>query len=128
MPHGRVYPPNGFGDSAGHDEVVVLDEHRVVQAETVIGATPATYGVLFQQPQAGGCFAGANDARGVAVHGLHQTLGGAGDARQASQEIERGAFSTQQAAGRTMNDGQGLVGLRPIAVVAIPRDINFGIQ
>ena len=97
MPHRRVHPPNGLGDTAGHDEVIVLDEHGVVQSEAVIGATTAAHGVFLQHPQTGGGFAGANDARGIALHGLHQALGGAGDAGKASQKVERNAFGTQQA-------------------------------
>ena len=53
------HPPHGLGDRAGQDEVVVLDQHGVVEAEAVVGATAGPHRVLLQHPQAGRRLAGA---------------------------------------------------------------------
>ncbi len=49
-------------DAAGGDEVVVLDQHGVVEAEAVVEAAAAAYGVFLEQAQARRCFARADDA------------------------------------------------------------------
>ena len=48
-------------DAARHREMVVLDQHRVVEAEAVIGAAAKTHRLLFQGAQAGRGLAGADD-------------------------------------------------------------------
>ena len=50
-------------DAAGDRDVVVLDQHRVVEAEAVIEAAAAAHGVFFQRAQAGRGLARADDAR-----------------------------------------------------------------
>ena len=46
---------------AGNCQVVVLDQHGIVEAETVVGSSTATYGVLLQCPKTGSRFTRAHD-------------------------------------------------------------------
>ena len=48
-------------DIAGERDVVVLDQHGIVEAETVIAAAAGPHGVFLQGPQAGRGLAGADD-------------------------------------------------------------------
>ena len=54
---------DGGLDAAGGDEMVVLDQHRVVEAEAVIEAAAAAHGVFLQHAQARRRLARADDAR-----------------------------------------------------------------
>ena len=62
-------------DAAGQRDVVVLDQHRVVEAEAVIGAAAEPHRLLFEDAQAGGRLAGADDLGLVAGDRVGQRRG-----------------------------------------------------
>ncbi len=85
--HGRRAMASAM--SGGEQQVVVLDEHRVVQSHPVVGAAAAADGPLLGRTQARGRLAGVEDDRARARHGVHVATGQGRDARQSPQQVER---------------------------------------
>ena len=56
----------GVADIAGDGDMVILDEHGVVQAETVVTAAAGAYSIFLHRPQARRGLARAGDAGGGA--------------------------------------------------------------
>ncbi|MCY1305616.1 hypothetical protein D9M70_554320 [compost metagenome] len=54
---------DGAGDTAGNGDVVVLDQHRVVEPVAVVGATAETHGIFLECAQPRDGLAGAANLR-----------------------------------------------------------------
>ena len=88
-----------------------------IESEAVAVAPAAADGVFLEVAEAGGCFAGVEDAGWPVVPGGIDELGGAGgDAGEAAEEVEHGAFDCEDVAGEAFEDGDGLAGLDGPAV------------
>ena len=81
--------------AAGQRDVVVLDQHRVVEPEAVIGAAAEPHRVLFEGAQSRRGLAGADDPRLVAGDRVDQRARRGGDAGHAAEQVERGALGGQ---------------------------------
>ena len=100
-------------DPAGHRDMVVLDQHRVVEAEAVIGAAAQPHRLLFEDAQAGGGLAGADDLRLVPGDRIDQRAGRGGDPRQAADQVQRGALGRRARRARCPRCGQPADRARP---------------
>jgi hypothetical protein len=86
----------GIGNTAGDGDVIVLDQHTVIQAHAVVVGAAHAYRVFFQHPPARGGLAG--------IHQLHRCSGDlpdiiarlGGDAGHALKKVQGGAFTLQQ--------------------------------
>ena len=99
------------GDSAFGDEVVVFDHGAVVEADAVVGAAAVEDGLFFEESEAGGGFAGVEDA-GLGAGDEFDVGGGeGGDAAEALEEVEGGAFGGEDGACGALDvDGEGAGG------------------
>ena len=89
---------DGRLDAAGEVDVIVLEHHHVVEADTVVGAAAAGHGILLQQPHVGGRLAGVEQSGLQPVQHLHHAAGLGGDAGEALHEVERRALGGEDAA------------------------------
>ena len=99
----RPRPRHRIGDAAREGDVVVLDQHRVVQAEAMIAAAAHAHGVFLQGAQARHGLARAGHARAIRRHGPRDRCGGGGDAAQVAQEVQRHALGRQHGAGAALD-------------------------
>src|SRR6185436_1889075 len=102
--------------AAGDGEMVVLDEHRVVEAEAVVAAAAGADGVLLERAKAGGGLAGADDAGVGAGDGVDDAAGGGGDAGEVTEEVQRDALASEDRAGRALPICEGGAGVDDVAV------------
>ena len=77
---------HGGQDAAGGVDVVVLDEHHVIEGHAVVQSAAHAHGVLVQHAVAGQRLARVEHRRPGAGHGVHKAAGQRGDARQPLQE------------------------------------------
>ena len=92
--------------AAGDRDVVVLDQHRVVEAEAVIEAAAAAHRVFLERAQPRRGLAGAADAC-LGVADLRHVSGGErGHAREAAEEIQRRALGRKDRRGGTFDLGE----------------------
>ena len=115
-------------DAAGHRDVVVLDQHRVIEPEAVIEAAAAAHGVFLQRPQPGRGLARADDARLGMGDAPHEFGRAGGDAGEVAEEIQRGTLCGQDGAGVAGNRHQAGPGLDRHAVAAVRLDLDLGRQ
>ena len=97
--------------SAGGLDVVVLDQHGVIEAETVVDAAACAHGVFVQQPQPRRGLAGIGKAGTIRTGDGGKRMGAGGDAGKMLKQIQREAFAGQDGAGRAVelcNDGGGI--------------------
>ena len=88
---------HGERDSAGERDVVVLEQDAVVEPGAVIQGPSHGGRVLVEGAPARERLAGVDDARAGAFDGSGETPGGAGDAAQAREEVERGSLAGEDA-------------------------------
>ena len=112
-------------DAAGDRDVIVLDQHRVVEAEAVIEAAAAAHGVFLQRAQPGRGLARADDARLGVGDARDERRGRGGDARQVAEEIERGAFGAENGARIARDRHQLGAGRDRRAVARVRRDLDL---
>ena len=72
MPDAGARGADGRRHAAGRGDMVVLDQHGVIEAEAVVDAAARAHRVFLQGAQAGHGLARAADARLVALHRLDQ--------------------------------------------------------
>ena len=103
MPDRRARALDRRPDPAGDRNVVVLDEHRIVEAEAVIAAASHAHRVFLQSPQARQRLARAGDARLVLPDGIGDARGRTRDAAQMPRKFSavRSAVSRPRAEPRT---------------------------
>src|SRR5262249_58036761 len=82
-------------NAAGDRDVVILDEHRIVEAEAMVEAAAAADRVFLERAQAGRGFARAADARLGVGDFLHEHGRRRGDAGEVAEEVERDALGRQ---------------------------------
>ena len=117
-----------FGGVACGHEVIVFDHDHVVKAGAVIGAAAGANGGFFEPAPAGGGFAGIEDAGGGVGDGVDGAAGLGGDAAEALEEVECGAFCGEDAAGWAgEGDDLGAWG-EGCAVGEVGGDGDFGIE
>ena len=115
-------------DPAGHRDVVVLDQHRVVQAEAVIGAAAQPHRLLFEDAQAGGRLAGADDFRLVTGDRIDQRPRRGRNPGQAADQVQRGPLAGEHGARVARDAGDRLTALDAGAVPAQPLDAQARIE
>jgi len=106
---GRRGSDNG-GESGegGAGDVIVFDEDGVVEADAVTEAAAAADGVFLEDAEAGGGFAGVEEAGPGCGGDAGDELGGAGgDAGETADEIEEGAFEGEEFIERALDDSDG---------------------
>ena len=117
-----------FGGVACGHEVIVFDHDHVVEAGAVVGAAAGANGGFFEPAPAGGGFAGIEDAGGGVGDGVDGAAGLGGDAAEALEEVEGGAFCGEDAAGWAgEGDDFGAWG-EGCAVGEVGGDGDFGIE
>lgn len=85
--------------------MIILDEHRIIERETVVHAAACPDCIFLQGTQTGRRLAGADDGGLCASHSLDQISRRRGNAGQMAEKIERGALTRQDRAGRAGNAG-----------------------
>lgn len=108
---------DGGGDGAAGGDVVFLDQEGIPEADAVIVAAAAGNGVLLSQPQPGQGLAGIEQTDLGVGHPSGVVSAAGGDAGQCLQPVQGGPFGGEQAARRTRQGEQHLVGLDPVAIV-----------
>ncbi len=111
-------------DAAGHGDVVVLDQHAIVEAEAVVHAAAHADGVFLHGAQSRHGLARAADARLVAAHRLDQRGRAAGDAAEMAEEVQRDPLGGQHAARRTGNGRDAVAGREHRAVRPFHLDLD----
>ena len=107
----------GGTDATGGGDVIVLDEDGVVQTKTVVGDAAGRGGLFLEQAEAGGGFAGIEDADAGAFDGADVARGEGGDTGEALEEVECDAFAGQERARGTFDVGDGVAGGEMVAIV-----------
>ena len=102
--------------------VVVLDQHRVVEAETVVGAAAEPNRVFFERPQARRGLAGADDLGLVAGNRIGQRARRRGDPGHLAKEVERSAFGAQHPPRPAADPGNHVAARNPVPVCTKPLD------
>ena len=108
--------------AAGRGDVVFLDQHRVVQADAVVGAAAGAHRVLLRQAQARQRLARVDDLRARAAHRIDVGRGLGRDRAEQLQEVERRALGRQQRAGGAFDLQHHLVGGAALAFGHGPGD------
>lgn len=93
---GRVADLSRF---APDDEMVVLDEDRRMQAESVIHAAALLDGVFFEAAVTGRGFTGVVDTGFRVLHGVDEAAGECGDPGEFSEQIEDRSLSDEEVLG-----------------------------
>src|SRR5262249_11742881 len=86
-------------DAAGDGDVVVLDQHGVVEAEAVVETAAAAYGVLLEGAQARRRLARAANARARAGDAADEFMRRRRHSGKMADEIKRDAFGGEDGAG-----------------------------
>ena len=89
---------HGFGDAAGGDDVIFLDEDGVPERQAMIAAAADADGVFLRETQAGQGFARIDHFGLGAGHQIGVAARAGGDARKKLQEIQGAAFAGEQGA------------------------------
>ena len=114
-------PLQRLGDAAGDGDMIVLDQHGVVEAEPMIAAAADADRVFLDRAQTRRGLARADDLRlGVADrrdHGRRRRR----DSAQTAQEIQRDPLRRQNAARRAGDGGDHVAGRERRAIVAFDR-------
>ena len=94
-------------DAAANGDVVVLDQHTIVQTQTVITRPAHLRRMLFQRTQAGQGFTRIDQYSACALDALDILRGQGGDTGEMLQKIEHGALGSEQTTRRTRHHRQG---------------------
>ena len=90
-------------DAAGDRDVIVLDQDRIIEPETVVEPAAAAHGIFLQRAQAGRGLAGTADPH-FGAGGVADIIGGeGGDTGKPADKIQRGALAGQHGARRARN-------------------------
>ena len=112
-----------FGDAAGGGDMVVLDQHRIVEAEAVVDAAAGPDRVFLEGRaiRASSC-ACRQCARPCPRPPSTIGSGQRGDAAQAVEEVERGPLAGEQRARLARDRGDGAAGCDLAAVLDDARE------
>ena len=108
--------------------MVLFDEHRVVQADAVVGAAAHAHGVFLRQAQAGQGLARVHDVGARALHSLDVGGGLGGHGAEQLQEIQRRALRAQQRAGTGFDLQHHLIRCAALALGHVPGDARSGVE
>ena len=111
-----------LGHATGRRDVVFLDQHRVIQANAVVGAAAGAHRVFLRQPQAGQGFAGVHNVGRRAFDGLHIHRGFSGHGAEQLQKIQCCALGRQQRSGLALHFQNHLIRGAALAVLQVPGD------
>ena len=128
MPGAGAHALDRGVDPAGGDQMVVLDQHRIVEAEAMIEPAAATHGIFLQAAQPRQCLARADDARRRSGHGIDKRACRGGNTRQMAGEIERDPLGRQQGARQAFDGRERRAGLDRAAVEFLGAKCGFGID
>src|SRR6266536_151454 len=109
------------------DQVVVLDEEGVGQGRAVVVPAPGADGGLLERPQPRERLAGVEDPD-PSPGGLHELAGRGGDAREVTEDIERGALATEHRAQPSVHAAELGARGEGVAVLVAPRDRDVGVE
>src|SRR5262245_58200512 len=107
---------DGLGDAAGHRQMVVFDQHAVVQSHAMIAPAADAHRVLLQHPQPRRRLAGVDDLRLQAGDGLNVLARHGGDARKMLKEVQRDALGREQHLGVADHAGEDFARFDLLAV------------
>ena len=116
-----------FGVAVGH-EVVVLDHGAVVEAEAVVGAASVCDGGLFEEPVTGGGFAGVEQSGAGVADGFDVSAREGGDAGESLDEVEGGAFGSEDGAGIAFDEHDDGPGADDGSIVEVDFDVKVRID
>ena len=110
----------------GGDDVILLDEDAVVQAQPVVGSAAAFDGVFLRHSQSRQCLAGVEDDRAGFGDRIHVEPRPRSDRRQQLDEIERGALRREQGARGSDDFAKLLSGPNDISILREPAYFRLG--
>ena len=111
-------PLQRLGYAARDGDMIVLDQHGIVEAEPMIAAAADADRIFFDRAQARRCLARADDLRlGVPDRRNHGRRRG-GNSAQAAQEIQRNPFRRQNAPRRAGDGGDHVARRQSRAIIA----------
>ena len=116
------------GDATGSDDVVFLDQDRVVQAHALVVAAAAAHGILLGDAQTRHGLAGIEHAHGRAGHRGDVACRRGSGGRQQLQEVECRPFGGDQRAGVPRQAADQRAGGDLVAVTHLPVDLHRRIQ
>src|SRR5262249_31768623 len=93
------------GDAAAETQVVVLDQHGVVEAETVVRPAAGAHGQLLESTEAGWRLARVEDDRTRSRDGIDLARGQRRDPGEPAEQVERGALTGEERAGAAGDPG-----------------------
>ena len=108
----RAHAPDGLDDAARHADVIVLDQHAVVEADAVIDAAAATHGVFRERAQRRDGLARVEHRDRARPRPRRTARVKRRDARQVLQEVQRRPLGRRAATPRRpRHRGAGLARL-----------------
>jgi hypothetical protein len=113
-------------DAAGDGDVVVLDQHGIVEAEAVVETAAAAHGVLLQGAQARRRLAGAANAHARARDAAHEFMRRRRHSGKMADEIERHPFGGKHGAGGTRDRHERGLRRDGGAITRMGRDLDIG--
>jgi hypothetical protein len=108
--------------------VVLLDQHRVEQSDAVIRAAAHAHGVFLRETQPGQGFARVDYPGARPRDGIDVAPRRGRDCREGLQEVERGAFGSQQRARRSAQGANLPSGFDLRAFLHLPCDFDARVQ
>jgi len=101
----RLGALDGGADAAGQRNVVVLDQHGIIQPEAMIAAAAGAHRVFLQRAQPRRRLAGTDDLRLGAVHCANERSRRGRDAAEMTEKVQCRPLAGQQAARGTFDGG-----------------------
>src|SRR5574338_1569913 len=118
----------GGGNAAGRDDVVLLDQHTVIETDTVVDAATDGHRVFLSQAKTRQGLAGIHDMCAGAGHGVHKAARHRGRAGKELEEVEGRPLGGQQGPGTGHHVAQGLTGLDQVPILDVPQHRGGGVQ
>ena len=124
---GLLRIPHGLSHAACRGDVVVLDEHGIVQTDAVVDGSACFGCSFFQQPKAGRGLAGIEDLAASAFDGSYELIREGGDPGELLEEVEGHALAFEEFAG-IANDGRDAVAVVEAVTVGAKKHKPIGID
>src|SRR5437868_2272231 len=126
--HAAAGQLDGATYAAGQGDVVVFDEHAIIQPEAVVEAAADRHRVLFKSAQSGRRLARVNDLCASAFDGVNITFCKRRDTGQPLQKVERRALAHQQNVGGAFDARELGAGSDGVAVKGPRLDLYLTIE
>lgn len=114
--------------TGGGGEVIVFDHDGIVEAHTMVDTATGFDGLFFEQSPTGGGFASVPDFDGEGFDGIDVASGHGGDAGEALEEVEGGAFGGKEGAGAAFDFDEGIASGEVGAVWVVDPDAEAGVD